>query len=271
MYTPEDRENVLNKLSILFPQVPNVEGVILVGSGAKGFFDEYSDVDLSVVVEPAEETNKTWSQINNVIKNNFDVFHYSLAQYGDNNYLTLFILTNYLQIDVGVIALDNLIAKRPLWNILYDKNSRVLEKMKATEKLKQQKPISDVSNETTENLHYHTQNAAFAIRRNRVFRAAKEIEEIRELTIKLFGIYNNLETKHHREVDDFDDSFKKKLIAAVPEKLTIDMLSQSLVKNIDMYFEVIKMVSDTDGWNKDEMFIKKFINEVLLLNPEFRL
>jgi len=100
---------------------------------------------------------------------------------------------------------------------------------------------------------------------------AKEIEEIRELTIKLFGIYNNLETKHHREVDDFDDSFKKKLIAAVPEKLTIDMLSQSLVKNIDMYFEVIKMVSDTDGWNKDEMFIKKFINEVLLLNPEFRL
>ena len=49
MYSTEERENALNLICDALRQDDRVAGCVLVGSGAVGFADEFSDIDLHVV------------------------------------------------------------------------------------------------------------------------------------------------------------------------------------------------------------------------------
>jgi predicted nucleotidyltransferase len=51
LFTPQERQQVLNRLLAALQTDPRIVGVLIVGSGTAGFQDDYSDIDLSVVVE----------------------------------------------------------------------------------------------------------------------------------------------------------------------------------------------------------------------------
>ena len=50
MYTAESRQQVLDGVVSALKKDKRVTGVLLVGSGVYGFKDEYSDIDMTVVV-----------------------------------------------------------------------------------------------------------------------------------------------------------------------------------------------------------------------------
>jgi predicted nucleotidyltransferase len=54
-FSPEEREEILNRILDALRADERIAGALIVGSGAVGFDDDYSDIDLSVVV--AEEDN----------------------------------------------------------------------------------------------------------------------------------------------------------------------------------------------------------------------
>ena len=53
--TPEERRTVLRSIEDALKTDPRIAGVVLVGSGAVGFQDEFSDIDLSVVVRRMQD------------------------------------------------------------------------------------------------------------------------------------------------------------------------------------------------------------------------
>lgn len=46
MYTEQDRQQLLDQLQTTLEKLPQIEGLLLMGSGASGFADLYSDIDM---------------------------------------------------------------------------------------------------------------------------------------------------------------------------------------------------------------------------------
>ncbi len=82
MYTVVERKDALEKLIEIISSMPNVEGCLLVGSGAIGFTDEWSVIDVSVVVYPEENTRAVWDELNKKILDRFSIYKYLLNEYG---------------------------------------------------------------------------------------------------------------------------------------------------------------------------------------------
>lgn len=54
MYQHEDRIKVMSEIENFTRSINGIQGLSLVGSGSTGFRDQYSDLDLLVVVENPE-------------------------------------------------------------------------------------------------------------------------------------------------------------------------------------------------------------------------
>lgn len=243
MYSEEDRKNILDKLVRIMKSIDDIGGVILVGSGAKGFTDKWSDIDLSIVVLEEKKTRKVWETINHEITSSFNLIKMAFNEYGENNFLSIVFLDNYLELDIGVISINNLVAKKRPWNVLYDRAGTVAKKMGNSWK---EKRIFEQSLEIEESLNsiwYHIKNGAFALKRNKLWRATKEIEELRNEIVMVRALQENKVAKHFRDVDDMDGKFLEKLEKTFFKEVTIIELSGALNNCVKLYFDLTKELS----------------------------
>lgn len=244
MYTTIERQVVLEKLIHIISSISDVEGLLLVGSGAIGFADEFSDIDLSVVVNPEEKTQAVWDELNKRIFDEFDVFKCLLNEYGVNDYISVILLGNFLEIDVGVISLNKLIAKREQWKVLIDKSGKIEDKMKCTWE-NRNLPVLNLEIEQSLNaIWYHIKNAIFALKRNKSFRAVKELEEIRNEIVEIKAIQENKIAKHYRDVDQMKVLFKKRLEQTYFHRIDILTLEKSFKELFELYFDIVKEIVD---------------------------
>lgn len=216
----------------LLKSIPNVEGVILVGSGANGSPDKWADVDLSVVISPDEHTLETWQKIHRAIESTFHPIIAGRNVFEEQNYLSLIFLQDYLELDVGVLSLSKLIAKKPNWKILYDKSGKVEAKMRSTSPSPSALPSLS---ERAQSLFYHSKNTVVAIKRKRYFKAAKEIEDLRNKVLESWSAAHDYVSDHFRDVDDFPKELLQVLKDTYPEEVSSDELFVSLQRCIDLY------------------------------------
>ncbi|MCQ1529937.1 nucleotidyltransferase domain-containing protein [Lutispora saccharofermentans] len=266
MYTVVERKDALEKLIEIISSMPNVEGCLLVGSGAIGFTDEWSDIDVSVVVYPEENTRAVWNELNKKILDSFSIYKYLLNEYGINNYITVILLKNFLEIDVGVISLNNLSAKREYWKVLFDKSSRVADKMKNTWENRKYPVLSTEIEQSLNSFWYNFKNAAFAIKRNKSYRAVKELEEIRNEIIRLKAIQEDKISKHYRDVDEMESWFIKRLENTFFGEIDIASLTNCFVSLLDLYFEVVKDMYRNCEVNEYEAQLRDFLYELGIMN-----
>ena len=74
LYSPEDRSDALKKLLDAAESDSRIGAGIIVGSWAYGFLDEYSDIDLSLVVTSPEVLQKVSEEWRSVVPSLFSVF-----------------------------------------------------------------------------------------------------------------------------------------------------------------------------------------------------
>lgn len=67
LFSPKDREHVLITVLDKLKSDERLAGVIVVGSGAIGFEDVFSDIDLCVVVEKGENLMAVFADIKSFI------------------------------------------------------------------------------------------------------------------------------------------------------------------------------------------------------------
>ena len=160
----------------LLKSSPYVEGIILVGSGVGGFPDDFADIDMSIVINPEKHTEEVWKSFNRDIYDKLGVFFMYENVYGENNYLTLLFLKDFLEIDIGFISLTNLVAKKKDWEILFDKTSLVKDKMYTTWKSDDKPNTKIVAKEVKVTLLYHLRNICVAYNRNKPLEFSKRLK-----------------------------------------------------------------------------------------------
>lgn len=240
MYSVIDRIDILDKLEGICKSIDDIDGMILVGSGAEGFTDKWSDIDLSIVVCEEEKTRQVWNKINEKIMSNFDLIKISYNEYGENNFLSAILLYNYLEVDIGVLAINKLVAKRRPWSILYDKSGYIAEKMNDTWRERKLPDLNTRIENSLDGIWYHIKNGAFALKREKPYRAIKEIEEMRNEIVTIRALQENKIAKHFRDVDDMDRLFLQRLGKTFFKEVTINELSRALINSLNLYFDLIK-------------------------------
>lgn len=264
MYSEIDRKSILDKLVEVCKSIDDIDGVILVGSGAEGFTDKWSDIDLSIVIFEEEKTRQALDKINKDIISTFDIMKISYNKYEENNFLSAIFLNNYLEIDIGVLSINKLVAKRKPWNILYDKSGNIAKRMDETWEKRKMPSLNIEIEHSVNTVWYHIKNGVFALKREKLYRAVKEIEELRNEIVKIRALKENKVAKHFRDVDDMDKAFLQGLEETFFKEVTINELSKALTNSLDLYFDLIKELSE----NYEEIIEYEYKLRKLLMELE---
>lgn len=242
MFSPSEREEILENI-VNFLKTQKVEIIALVGSNGNGTADEYSDLDLSVA------TTKTNLKICfdgcvNLIKS-FDTFRYFETIYNDESLLVGGFLNSGLEIDIGICTVEEFNKNRikrakSKIKIIYGDKS-----LESVDRKNEQKNKNNCY--LIETAWYNIKNAMVALKRGRLFRAIKEIEELRNDIVCFYGCVNDIESKHFREVDNLDENFKLDLAKSYCKDISYEGVKNSLFNTLDLLYFVL----DSSGNDKD--------------------
>ena len=262
MYTEVDRENILNTLINNFKNREEILSIILVGSTSTGFKDKYSDLDIAIVVDTLDDIDSIFQRTINEISNiNKIVSNENMKE----RCLQVFLLKNYLEIDIGYYTLDTIYARRKNYKVVYDKTNKVDNIMKeslktiaenkgTTNKVDMKKVIEYVDSV----LWYNVFHTITAFIRNDKYRSYYELNDLRNITIDLIGKRFNLETKKHREINNLPIEYKIKIDELYIYPQDKEELKELLIKNIDLIYEQL------DYFKKEENINYEISKEFLI-------
>lgn len=252
MYSEKERDEVFNYLVEKFSQRSEVLSIIQVGSGAVGYRDKYSDLDFAIVVD---ETNieKIFAKTQSDITEKYNIFFFDNLK--ERN-LQLFLLDNYLELDIGYYTLETLYARRENYRVVFDKTKKVEEIMKntwlemkeknkgTTQEVNMNEVISFIDNE----LWYNVLHSVVAFNRGNKYRCYYELEQIKWYAMDLLAKRNNKESKRYRSIIELDKVELEKIDNLFAYPNNYEELSKYLNIALDIIFE------EFDYWkNKDNI------------------
>lgn len=240
MYNEQERNNILNKLVEQFNNRPEILSVIQVGSGAIGYKDRYSDLDLVVVIDNSNISD-VFKKTNDDIRNLYDIFYVDNME---NNNLQLFLLNNYLEIDIGYYTLETLYARRQNYKVIFDKTNKVEEIMtKSWLELKDKNKgttgivnMNDIIKYIDKELWYNVIHSVVSFKRNNIYKSYYELDQIRNYVIDLIAKRNNKESKRYRSINELDKEELAKINYLFKYPNTYEELSVYLEKSIITIF-----------------------------------
>jgi len=214
-FTAESRQKTLDSVLEALEADERVIGVIVVGSGAAGFDDDLSDIDLCVVAsdEDAESVFRDWR---GRFEGLLPVVHCSEVIYGPGSYLYALLLDGFLELDAGFMALGKLSAKRERWRVAFDRSGRIEEIMRRTWAERREPDMRTEYLRRADGIWHMIMQIGQAIRRGHKWRAVNYIEMIRSRTVELAGLRLGLNAGHYRQVHGMPAEFLDALQATLP-------------------------------------------------------
>ena len=103
MFTSKEREQNLQVLVDYFSSIYSVKALILGGELASKNYDEYSGIDLSIIVEDGG-LEKIWFLAENFIKSKLDYFNYFKQVNSDKDLVICILLNNFLEINLNFLC-----------------------------------------------------------------------------------------------------------------------------------------------------------------------
>lgn len=267
MYSEIDREEIFNYVVKEFEKRPEVIAVIQVGSGAIGYRDKYSDLDIAVVIDDSN-IEEVFDKTFNTIRDKYNIFFF------DNMFerkLQLFLLDNYLEIDIGYYTLESLYARRENFKVIIDKSNKVNDIMinswnEMREKNKgttQEVNMSEVIHFIDKELWYNVLHSVIAFKRNNIYRCYYELQEIKNYAIDLIAKRNNIESKRYRSINELN----KEDLEMINQLFSYPKNYNELEKYLNIALEII--LEEFEYWKDKENinhignieFYNKFIEE----------
>ena len=206
-YSPAIREATLNLLLAALQNDKRLSGLLIVGSGAEGFEDAHSDIDLCAVTTSADDVRPAFEEWGVKIHDMLPVFHSLESPRAPNVYLWVFLLENFLEIDLCFLCLDDLRATRNRWKTVFDRSGKIEGILQSTWENRPKPNLEEAYRSRLGSIWHCIKHATIAVQRQQPWRAIYELELIRDRTIELRGLREELETKRFRHVDQMSKDF----------------------------------------------------------------
>lgn len=206
-YSPVTRDAILDHLLTALQSDKRIIGLLVVGSGAEGFEDIHSDIDLCAVTSLADDVKPTFQEWGVQISEMFPLFHSLESVRAPNVYLWVFLLENFLEIDLCFLCSDDLRATRSRWKTVLDRSGKIESIQQSSWENRPKPNLEETYRYRLSSLWHYVKHVAVAVQRKQPWRAIYEIEQIRNQTIDLRGLRDELETKRFRHVDQMSEDF----------------------------------------------------------------
>lgn len=256
-YSPATREAILDRLLTALQSDKRITGVVVVGSGAEGFEDIYSDIDVCAVTAFADDVKPAFQEWGVKIQEMLPMFNSIEVPRSPNVYLWVFLLENFLEIDLCFLCLDDLRATRKRWKTVLDRSGEIEGILQSSWVNRPKPDLEEAYRSRLNTILHYISHAAVAIHRNQPWRALYEIEQIRNQTIELHGLRVDLETKRFRHVDQMSEDF----LACLEDTLvlsfrTVDMMN-ALKAATACFFREVRHFDEVLGLKFSENFETK--------------
>ena len=263
MFTIEEREVIKQKLVDYLLKFDTIQAIFLVGSNATGKADIYSDLDFTVIVND-DYVEDIWKKFYDVL-NNEQIFRKFKVDFGGNEYLVGMFLKNALEMDIGFTTLNNFETKnlkRPnlKYKVLYEKDGFKVPVIISRATYNGLNILEGADSD----IWYNFKNAMFALKRNKLFRCINEIEESRNYIVKIIASFNNLESKHFKQIDYIKEEVKTKIEKTYPNQISYEGLKSSLLNVIDLFYETLKMNGKEKQAEEYKSLFEKLMKDINL-------
>jgi predicted nucleotidyltransferase len=247
MFEPEERQSILERVLERLQDDARIAGVVLVGSGAVGFEDRFSDIDLSVVVREEEQTQRVYRDWKGKIMEILPVAHCFETTYGPNTFLYGFLLENFLEIDMGFLHLGNLIAKRRRWEVIFDRSGRIKDIMEESWASRTKPEGRETYIRKVNPIWYYITHVMIFIHRGQRWRALHFLEEIRNRAILLACLRYGLDEGDFRQVDRLPGYFLAGLESTLAKGTGKGELVRALRETTDCFFRQVRALDEIYG------------------------
>lgn len=268
LFSSQERENIKNIIIEELKKIDNVISIILVGSGSVGFTDDLSDLDFSIVINNVCDISAIMKQVKDLICSRWEFLDVLEMQ---NRGLQVFIINNYLEVDIGYVPFENVSAVRDKWLVVYDKTDKIESIMKQTWEInknnhgkKEKVDVEQVYASANKSIWHYLMHAIVAIKREKYWRAVGEMDLARNMLIELLGLKYSLETKRFRNVDMFPDEIKIILQKTVPTEFRLVAFTDSISTLIDVVYDELEgFYSNSDELKVTREDVKQYGRDIL--------
>lgn len=212
-FTPEERDEIARLLLAALREDERIAGAELSGSGATGYADRWSDVDIVVRAAEGADHRKLADSWAARMYELFPVV-YDFRVTFDVEHVRGFLLENFLEVDLGFQPAAGRTDADTWWGPT---------------------PQAEAGFAWHDVLH-----AAIALQRGRHWRASYYLGLLRWRTIQLAAVRHGVDTSEFKGVDDLPDEFLAELEPAVPHALTTDELTRALRAVIPLFFTQLR-------------------------------
>lgn len=192
LFSTSDRKNIKEYIVTLCEKNEEIASILQVGSGAFGYIDELSDLDFCIVGHHADQIEQTMNYLYSGIKERLQIACFEqMLQRG----LQVYVLDNYLEIDIGFVSLENVVARRGHWNVIFDRTGTVQTLMEISWRKTKEENHGKTSKTDVKQTYAHYAgsffhymfHAAVAIKRKQYWRSIGEMDIARNRLIELKG------------------------------------------------------------------------------------
>jgi hypothetical protein len=216
MVDPVARDTLLTRLVGALEEDGRLAGAVLVGSGAAGFADAESDLDVVAAVAAGHDAETVYREWGPRLDSRLPVAHRARAGPFQLAHRLHGVLLDaggpLLELDLSFAPVAALRATRPRWKVLFDRAGEVQARMElplpAPPPLADSLPLFDAA-------VHRVLECRKALRRGRVWYAALALHELQDLTLRLACLARFEEARRLLSAQRLVDDLPPDLLAAL--------------------------------------------------------
>lgn len=229
MFKIEERSETYMWLAYEFRTMDQVKALIQVGSGATGYKDQYSDIDLVLVVDKHEDVQVTIEQVTRLILEKYPKTQYKIYKHHDQVQVGCYFLDHFLELDLGVWTRQMLHTTKPDYRVVFselDLTDQLVYSPKTID-------VSKIRKDHMSKLWQFVNDACIGIKRQQHIKAMKAIQVIKDMLQELICLRHGIEYDYDKQIDNLESRFTELYFGEFDK----NKLGQHLKRVLDLYFE----------------------------------
>ena len=254
MYTEDERMMYFQEITTQLKVIPDVGGIVQIGSGTIGYTDEYSDIDLMIATnENILEVKKTIIEILNKMR----AFFIKEGKFSEEIFLLIPFFKNGLEMNISILPLELLNVKSPLWKIIFDRNGDVTKKMEEENDkfVAQQQPYMK-SYAIDFEFAYHLRKLNIELVRGNYIYAMKMLDILRDTTLNLQILNENKKLHQFKAYHTLQKEFINELDKSYPKSTDKTEILRA-ARAITQLFKRVIIENETFTLNEEVFGITK--------------